>query len=154
MLFDKKSFLKFFFLLVLFYSYLSLMPQFIKSKTSKSSGNLFKSFLDHHVHILPFSSSKLFVKLSRQRHLYYDFEKSFKIFKYLELSSSFSNSRRSFVSIQFDSSLKNFSSMKYSPTTILNGRSVSFSKDFKLSRISLRKLAFFGLLPGVSKSSW
>jgi small subunit ribosomal protein S14 len=37
---------------------------------------------------------------------------------------------------------------------ILTGRSRSVFSLFKLSRLSFRKLASFGYIPGVSKASW
>jgi ribosomal protein S14 len=127
---------------------------FIKKKTSDASYKVFKAISDHNVRVTPFPSSKLFVKLSRQRRLNATFEKSSGVLKFLLFSSSFSKARRAFVSFQFDNSLKFFSRTKHLSTSVLNGRSVSFSKDFKLSRISLRKFAASGLLPGVFKSSW
>jgi small subunit ribosomal protein S14 len=36
----------------------------------------------------------------------------------------------------------------------LTGRPRGFYRRFKLSRITLRELASFGMLPGVKKSSW
>lgn len=127
---------------------------FIKKKTSDLSYKAFKAVLDHPTRIVPFSSSKLFVKLARQRNLHSTFEKSFVVFKFLLFSPSYTKARRTFTSFQFDNSLKNFSTTKYSSTSMLSRRAASFSRDFKLSRVSLRKLAVFGLLPGVFKSSW
>lgn len=128
---------------------------FIKKKKNLSAPQkAFKPIFDHYTRIMPFPSSKLFVKLSRQRNLNSCFEKSVGTFKFLLFSPSFSRARRSFVSFQFDNSLKKFSSTKHLSTTLLNGRCNSFSRDFKLSRISLRKFASFGFLPGVFKSSW
>jgi ribosomal protein S14 len=151
----KKSLLKPFFLLVLFYSFaFSMNSSFIKKKTLSAPHKVFKPVFDHYSRIMPFSSSKLFVKLSRQRNLNSRFEKSISVLKFLLFSPSFSRSRRSFVSFQFDNSLKKFSNTKHLSTTLLNGRCNSSSRDFKLSRISLRKFAAVGLLPGAFKSSW
>lgn len=36
----------------------------------------------------------------------------------------------------------------------LTGRSRGFMRKFKLSRLSFRELASFGMIPGVTKSSW
>jgi len=90
----------------------------------------------------------------RQRSLNSAFQKQSIILKFLESSLNLSRSRRSFVNFQFDSSLKNISGSKLIASSVVGQRCISFSKDFKLSRISLRKLAAFGLLPGITKSSW
>jgi small subunit ribosomal protein S14 len=37
---------------------------------------------------------------------------------------------------------------------LLTGRSRGFMRKFKLSRLSFRELASFGMIPGVTKSSW
>lgn len=127
---------------------------FIKKKTSEVPYKVFKSVSDHPVRVMPFASSKLFVKFARQRRLSSAFEKSFVVLKFFLFSPSFSKARRSFTSFRFDQSLKNFSQSKHLSTSLFNGRSLSASRDFKISRISLRKLASSGLLPGVFKSSW
>ena len=129
------------------------MLSFIKKNLSETSREVFKSVRDHNLRVLP-SSSKLFVKLSRQRSLNSSFQKHSIILKFLESSLNFSRSRRSFVNFQFDNSLKNISASKLIATSIVGQRRISFSKDFKVCRISLRKLAAFGLLPGITKSSW
>lgn len=127
---------------------------FIKKKISPTSYKVFKPIFDHSSSSTSLVSSKLFVKFSRSRNIHLKIEKSLNIFKFIRLSSSFSKFRRSLTSLQVDKSLKNFSSTKYKSTSLLNGRCLSSSNDFKLSRISLRKLASLGCLPGVSKSSW
>jgi small subunit ribosomal protein S14 len=37
---------------------------------------------------------------------------------------------------------------------LLTGRSRGFMRKFKLSRLCFRELASFGMIPGVTKSSW
>jgi small subunit ribosomal protein S14 len=127
---------------------------FIKKKISPTPYKVFKPIFDHSSSSTSSVSSKLFVKFSRSRNIHSKVEKSLNIFKFIRLSSSFSNFRRSLSSLQVDKSLKNFSSTKFKATSLLNGRCLSTSNDFKLSRISLRKLASLGYLPGVSKASW
>lgn len=127
---------------------------FIKKKISPTPYKVFKPIFDHSSSSTSLLSSKLFVKLARSRSLHSKIEQSLNIFKFIRLSSSFSKSRRAFTNLQADKSLKNSSSTKYKSTSLLNGRCLSFSNDFKLSRISLRKLASLGYLPGVSKGSW
>ena len=127
---------------------------FIKKKISPTPYKVFKPIFDHSSGSTSLLSSKLFVKFSRSRNMHSKIEKSLNIFKFIRLSPSFSKFRRSLTTLQVDRSLKNFSSTKYKSTSLLNGRCLSFSNDFKLSRISLRKLASLGYLPGVSKASW
>lgn len=127
---------------------------FIKKKISPTPYKVFKPILDHSSGSTQSLSSKLFVKFSRSRGLHSKIEKALNIFKFIRLSASFSQFRRSLTNLQVDKSLKNFSSTKYKSTSLLNGRCLSRSNDFKLSRISLRRLASLGYLPGVSKASW
>jgi len=126
----------------------------IKKKLSETSREVFKSTRDYNLRVLPFSSSKLFTKLSRQRRLNSAFQKKLVILKFLGTSPGLSRSRKSFVNLQLDNSLKNISGSKLISTSIVGYRCISFSKDFRLSRISLRELASFGFLPGIMKSSW
>lgn len=130
------------------------MTSFIKKKTGEISHKVFRSIRDHGLRVSPFSSSKLFVKVSRQRNLSFSFEKHLAILKFFQLSPILSKSRRSFVNFQLDNSLKNVSSSKLISTSVSGRRCVSVSNDFRLSRIVLRKLAALGYLPGVIKSSW
>ena len=156
MSFDKNDFLSYFFLLALFYKqiYLSMHISFIKKKSSNTSYKTLKPISNHHSRVTAKVSSKLFTKFSRFRNIHSKIEKTLNILKFVRLSSSFSKLRRSFTNAQMDLSLKNFSSTKYKSTSLLNGRCLSVSNDFKVSRISLRKLASAGVLPGVFKSSW
>jgi small subunit ribosomal protein S14 len=127
---------------------------FIKKKISPTPYKVFKPVFDHSSSSTSLLSSKLFIKFSRSRNMHSKTEKILNIFKFIRLSPSFSNFHRSFTNLQVDKSLKNFASTKYKSTSLLNGRALSFSNDFKLSRIPLRKLASLGYLPGVSKASW
>lgn len=127
---------------------------FIKKKISPTPYKVFKPLLDHLSSPTSFLSSKLFAKFSRSRNAHSKIEKSLNIFKFIRLSSSFSKSRRSLTTLQTDKALKFFCPSRYKSTSLFNGRCLSSSNDFKLSRISLRKLASLGYIPGVSKASW
>lgn len=127
---------------------------FIKKKISPEPQISFKAISDHSSSSTSLVTSKLFVKFSRSRNIHSKVEKTLNIFKFIRLSSSFSKFRHCLSNLQIDKSLKNFSLTNYKSTSLLNGRSLSISNDFKLSRVSLRKLASLGYLPGVCKASW
>lgn len=127
---------------------------FIKKKISPTPYRVFRPLLDHSSNCASSLSSKLFAKFSRSRNIHSKIERSLNIFKFIRSSLSFSKPRRLLTNLQTDKALKFFCSTKYKSTSLLNGRCLSSSNDFKLSRISLRKLASLGYLPGVSKASW
>ncbi len=49
---------------------------------------------------------------------------------------------------------RNSSEVRYRNRCELTGRPRGFYRKFKMSRIGLRELGNFGLIPGVVKSSW
>jgi len=49
---------------------------------------------------------------------------------------------------------KNSSKVRHRNRCALSGRPRGYYRDFGVSRIALRDLASFGLIPGVRKSSW
>ena len=49
---------------------------------------------------------------------------------------------------------RNSAANRYRNRCELSGRPRGFYRQFKLSRIALRELGSFGLLPGLIKSSW
>ncbi|MDR0632667.1 MAG: 30S ribosomal protein S14 [Holosporales bacterium] len=49
---------------------------------------------------------------------------------------------------------RNSSRVRYRNRCEVTGRPRGFYRYFKMSRISLREYASFGLLPGVTKASW
>ena len=49
---------------------------------------------------------------------------------------------------------RNSSSVRYKNRCALTGRPRSYYRKFGISRIMLREMASWGLIPGVKKSSW
>ena len=49
---------------------------------------------------------------------------------------------------------RNSSEVRYRNRCELTGRPRGFYRKFKMSRIALRELGNFGLIPGIVKSSW
>lgn len=69
-------------------------------------------------------------------------------------------SKSSTIEERFDAQIKladlprNGSKVRYRNRCELTGRPRGYYRKFKMSRIALRDLASFGLVPGVTKSSW
>lgn len=49
---------------------------------------------------------------------------------------------------------RNSSKVRYRNRCQVTGRPRGYYRKFKMSRISLRELAAFGMIPGLTKSSW
>lgn len=87
-----------------------------------------------------------------------------------EKIKKFSNKRMKLKALSEDSSLqpearldamiklselpRNSSSVRYKNRCSLTGRPRSYYRKFGISRIMLRQLASWGLIPGLKKSSW
>lgn len=79
--------------------------------------------------------------------------------KYKELKSIIMN-KESTIEQRFDAQNalnklpRNSSRVRYRNRCQVTGRPRGYYRKFKMSRISLRELAAFGQIPGVTKSSW
>ena len=79
--------------------------------------------------------------------------------KYKELKSIIMN-RQLPLEERFQAQLKlnklprNSSKVRYRNRCQVTGRPRGYYRKFKMSRISLRELAAFGMIPGLTKSSW
>jgi len=97
-------------------------------------------------------------KDKNRRNLYTKLESSYKLIKVLQQTTQLQINLTSYYSVILKSlnklSSKNASISRIKRRCILTGRAKSVYKDFGLSRMQLRKLASFGLLSGVKKSSW
>lgn len=97
--------------------------------------------------------SKKSIKSIGLRHQFNSFEKTDRILHFIMLGFfTFSRVRQSITVIQY-ASLR-YKKNKIYNNSVLTLRSRLFSKEFPISRISFRKLAYFGILSGISKSSW
>jgi hypothetical protein len=128
-------------------------PTTVKKKSVKLK-KIYKQIFDHSPKTSNFSSSKLSVRFSRSRKFSFLSEKCSNFFNFIRFSPVFCKQTRSLANFQHSNLLKNTGFFKFCFSPVFEKRLFSSSKDFGLSRISFRKLAVFGFLPGVAKSSW
>lgn len=91
-------------------------------------------------------------QLKRQLVSKYELERH--ILKSVIYNDSLDPVLRSIALVKLDQLPKNSSAIRIKNRCILTGRSRSIYRQYGLSRIQLRELASYGLLPGIKKSSW
>lgn len=129
------------------------MSTYFLVKKKGLSSNVSK-LAEHYSGLSLFSASKMSLRSARFRAFFFKYEGAFNILRFIRISPVFSKTRRLFINLQLDSSLKYASLTRFNRISPLVGRSSIFSKDFKACRISFRQLGSRNLLPGVFKSSW
>lgn len=100
----------------------------------------------------PFLSEKLLSKSSSRALKFSRLEKRIILLNYISVSNYFSEPRKNIAFLQKDALVSSI--VKKFGACLITGNSRSFHKDFNLSRIQLRFSACYGLLNGVTKSSW
>lgn len=92
---------------------------------------------------------------------YYTFELEQKTNKFLsrQLLNSLPNKKQKRCLYVMMKYLNNKNSLKYSKTQVKNqcvitGRNNSINKHYSLSRITLRNLLSYGIIPGYKKAAW
>lgn len=70
------------------------------------------------------------------------------------IDKSLSDDERTQAMFELQKLPKNSSPIRVRNRCELTGRSRSYYRAFKLSRIAFRELALRGMIPGVTKSSW
>jgi ribosomal protein S14 len=95
------------------------------------------------------------IKDFEKRLVVYQMEKKILLLKFIIRSTSLSkNLREKIQQIFFKMPNMNYSKIRIKNRCIFTSRSKSINKNMKISRITFRKLASNGLLPGIKKSSW
>lgn len=124
-----------------------------KTKLYLRKSQSLKSISSNLIRTSPFLSSKVSVRSIKLRHRFNSFEKVDKILRFISLGFfTFSRVRQSLTVLQYASLLSKKNKIKNKSVLTLKSR--AFSKEFPISRISFRKLAAFGYISGISKSSW
>lgn len=95
------------------------------------------------------------IKDLQKRLLVYKKEKKNLLFKFIIRSTKLSKNLRNKAQNEFlKRILINSSKIRVNNRCVFTSRGKSVNKNFKLSRITFRKLASEGLLLGIKKSSW
>ena len=90
----------------------------------------------------------------RRRKLVQKYSQKRQKLKKITMSKTLPMEERFFAQIKLAQLPRNSSKVRIRNRCELTGRPRGYYRRFKLSRITLRELASFGQLPGVTKSSW
>jgi len=93
----------------------------------------------------------LLLREKRRRYLYYLFESKYFALKFIIANEHLPIHLRWNASLRLFSHLRRFSFVKFNNRCFLTGRSKSFNKAFRLSRIKTRSYALMGKLPYLKK---
>jgi len=95
------------------------------------------------------------IKLDKYRRLCFQkYEKQKLLYKLLSNNNNLSINVRFFYLLKLSKLIKNSNSTRIKNRCFITGRSRANYKLFHLSRLQIRELGGFGLLPGLTKSSW
>jgi small subunit ribosomal protein S14 len=90
----------------------------------------------------------------KKRQLVAKYEQKRLILKTLKADRSLSNDIRWVANLELAALPKNSSKTRINNRCILTGRGKAVLRSFRVSRITLRILASYGMISGLKKSSW
>jgi small subunit ribosomal protein S14 len=97
---------------------------------------------------------KIIIKDNKKRLIVAKYEKKKLLLKSIQNNTNLSFKVRWIIGLELSSLPKNSSMTRLHRRCLLTSRSRSNFRKFSISRIMLRDLAGFGLIPGIKKSSW
>lgn len=93
-------------------------------------------------------------KDKKRRLLYNQYELKRLQYKYIINNQETNKQDRFYAQLKLSKLPRNSSKTRIKNRCTLTGRAKAVYRQFKISRLALRELASFGMLPGVKKASW